>query len=129
MSEASWSQNRHSAPVTERFYSGHKGDGVFIREDGQSRPLDPRYDLGNGQAAFAWGIASPGGRQLALALLADALDDSEHAIEYADAFTQRVVSILPDRWTMSRARVLSYVNVLMRDSGTRPAGPHPKRFP
>jgi hypothetical protein len=50
-----------------------------------------------------------------MALLKDALGDEKRASELADIFNARVISILPERWTLTRERVLSYAAVMARD--------------
>jgi hypothetical protein len=102
--------------MAERFYSGRK-DRVLVRENEQWRPLDPRLDLDrNGQTRFTWGRENVAGNRLAVALLADALDDDKTAVGLAGAFTARVIVMLPQRWTMSRARVLSFVEIIRRQA-------------
>jgi hypothetical protein len=71
----------------------------------------------DGQTRFRWGRESTVGNRLALALLADALNDNL-ALDLAEAFTARVVVMLPKRWTMSRTRVLSFVDIIARESLT-----------
>lgn len=99
----------------ERFYSGAEGR-VVVRDGEQSRPLDLRLDLDrDGQGRFTWGPENTGNR-LAVALLSDAIGDDQKAVSLADAFTERVIGMLPARWTMSRARVLSFVDIIIRQS-------------
>ena len=108
--------------MAERFYSGRE-DRVIVREGGHSRPLDPRLNLDrDGQTRFKWGRENTGGNRLAVALLADALNDDKVAVDLAKAFTARVVVMLPERWTMSRARVLSFVDIIARESLTNLSG-------
>jgi hypothetical protein len=96
--------------VAERFYSGRDSQ-VMVREGQQSGLLDPRLDLKpDDPPQFEWGDDAVGIR-LAVALLADAMDDDRMAINLAWAFSARVVVMLPKRWTMSRARVLSFVSL------------------
>lgn len=85
-----------------------------MRENGASRPLGPHVDT-DGQGNFSWGSESPAGKRLAMALLKDALEDEKRASELADIFNARVISILPDRWTLTRERILSYAAVMARD--------------
>src|ERR1700722_6222177 len=101
--------------MAERFYSGRE-EGVSVREADMSRELDPRHDLAPVEHNFWWGREDAAGNRLAIALLADALDDDKVAIDLAEAFTARVVVMLPDRWTMSRTRVLSFVDIILRES-------------
>ena len=101
---------------TRRLYSGSK-DGVVVREAGKTTPLGSPRDQSelNGQSRFAWGAASPKGKALAEALLKDALGNEASAAELAATFNARVISILPDRWTMTRDRVLSYAHMMAHE--------------
>jgi hypothetical protein len=102
--------------MSERFYSGRNSE-VLVREGELSQPLDLRLDLDpQGQGHFEWGRENPRGKRLALALLSDALGDDKAAVDLAETFATRVVAILPVRWTMSRARILSHVEIMTRES-------------
>ena len=102
--------------MAESFYSGRE-DRVIVREGERSWSLDLRLDLDpDGQTCFKWGREHPENRRLAVALLADALNDSKLALSLAEAFTARVVIMLPQRWTMSRARVLSFIRIITEES-------------
>jgi Family of unknown function (DUF6166) len=107
--------------MAERFYSGRE-DHVSIREGQQSLPLNARLDLDpEGQTVLKWGRANSKGKRLAISLLADALNDDRAAVDLAEAFTARVVAMLPGRWTMSRTRILSFVEIIKRESLGTPA--------
>jgi hypothetical protein len=42
-----------------KIYHGHYGDGVDVEENGERRPLDPRFDLANrSPTGFAWVMAA-----------------------------------------------------------------------
>jgi hypothetical protein len=103
----------NGAPVATRLYFGRK-EGVVVRENGTSKPLDPHAGQ-NSQSCFSWGCESPAGKCLAMALLRDALEDEKRASELADIFNARVISILPERWTLSRERILSYTDIMARE--------------
>lgn len=103
----------NGAPVATRLYFGRK-EGVVVRENGTSRPLAPQVDT-DGQGNFSWGSESPAGKRLAMALLKDALEDEKRASELADIFNARVISILPERWTLTRERILSHTQVMARE--------------
>ena len=116
MNDSPRPQSSKLNPVSERFYSGLE-DRVRVREGEHSRQLDPRLDLDGAQpAVFKWGREGEGSTRLAVALLADALDDGKTAVGLAAAFTARVVVRLPERWTMSKNRVLSFVDIIRRES-------------
>jgi len=106
----------------ERFYSGGESDKVTFREEDARRSLDPRLDLGKfSLAGFAWGNEDAGAQQLALALLADTLQDDHRATTLSHELTHRVISILPARWTITRTRILRHVEVIEFQMGTRPS--------
>jgi Family of unknown function (DUF6166) len=94
-------------------YSGRK-EGVVVRENGATRPLDLGLDAGE-QGSVSWGPESPMGKRLAQALLKDALDNETRAAELAEVFNARVISILPERWSMTRERIVSYADVMSRE--------------
>lgn len=100
--------------MTERFYSGQGDNQVKVR-DGiggtQKRPLEPSFAL------LKHGTDGPvrlgdGRAQMALALLADALGDEARAIKTHEYFSRRVVTLFPARWTITRSRVLAYVDMI-----------------
>jgi hypothetical protein len=47
-----------------------------------------------------------------MALLADALGNEARALETHEVFSRRVVALFPERWTISRSRVLSYLSLI-----------------
>ena len=100
--------------MPERFYSGRRDGQVTVRDGirgATKRPLEPRSVLfKRGEKGFA----SPGdtSAQIALTILADALGDEASAIKTHEYFSRRVVAQFPDRWTISRSRVLAYVNLI-----------------
>ena len=73
---------------------------VVTRADGT--PLDPRLDLRELCRGFDWGAVNSGAAQLALAVLADYLQDDERAVELHLAFKRRVVVGLPKQaWSLA----------------------------
>ena len=49
---------------------------VFVEENGERRPLDPRFDrITHSPTGFAWGYGGSGPAQLAAAILIDALGE------------------------------------------------------
>ncbi len=102
--------------LTERFYSRGTNGQVTVREGcerASSRPLQPRLDLRNqttvGLASFGEGFRPA---HLAVALLADALGDDARAIRTHEHFSRRVVTLFPERWTITRSRILAYVAMI-----------------
>lgn len=97
----------------EIFYTGDLGEGVIVREGEERRLLKPRVDLNDGSSAvLQWGSKNSDGSRLSLALLADVLGDDQRALRLQHSFNRRVVTILPDRWTISRSRILAHVKAL-----------------
>ena len=50
--------------------------------------------------------------QIALTILEDALGDQASALKTHEYFSRRVGAQFPERWTISRSRVLAYVNMI-----------------
>lgn len=99
--------------MAEIIYSGEQSGRVTVRQGETKRPLDPRFDLHkHSPDGFAWDKGDAGPAQLALALLADALQNDARALQLHHRFNRRVVAILPKRWTITRSRVLAYVNMI-----------------
>ena len=100
--------------MSERFYSGRHGQ-VTVRDGiggAKKRPLEPRVVLfKHGKDKFARPSDSSGRAQIAFTLLADALGDEARAIEAHEYFSRRVVTLFPERWTITRSRVLAYVDM------------------
>jgi hypothetical protein len=67
-------------------------------------PLDPRYDLRTfSQEGYHWGNPGSGAAQLAVALLADALDSDELAQKFYQDFKLKVIARLEqDHWKMTQ---------------------------
>lgn len=98
--------------MAERLYSGEPVGTVMVREGGETHPLDPRFDLRYHAARFSWGSVGAGAAQLALALLADATGDEDRALALHHRFENRVVAIFPERWTITRSRILAHAEML-----------------
>lgn len=65
-------------------------------EGGEAYHLPERQDLDNhSPAGFAWGYSGSGPAQLALALLADMLDDDALALQHHQMFKFKVIAHLP----------------------------------
>lgn len=108
----------------ERFYSGEPEGQVLVHEGARKRPLDPRFDLcQHSPAELGWGNAGCGTSQLALALalLADALDDDARALQLYLRFSCRVVASFPQRWTITRSRILAHVDLIEDQVRDNPA--------
>jgi hypothetical protein len=73
------------------------------------REIDPRYDLRNHSPdGFQWGYEGSGPAQLALALLADATDDSS-AQKFYQLFKVSHVATWGDDWTITAQDIADYV--------------------
>jgi len=94
--------------LVERFYLGQRDGQVTVREGngGARRPLPPRSVLLKHRADGSEHA------QIALTLLADALGDEARAIATHEYFSRRVVARFPERWAITRSRVLAYVEML-----------------
>jgi hypothetical protein len=112
-SEAEWAL---PFALKERFYSSGLNGQVTVREATDRRPLDVRTDLYNYSTTFEWGRDSAGAAQLSLALLADALGSDARPQVLHQNFKSRVVVDLPERWTMTRSRILAHARMLENDS-------------
>jgi hypothetical protein len=95
--------------VTERFYSGEGNGRVFVRDGlsgGKKTLPEPRSVLSR-YGEKGRGGAGSNREGIAMALLADALGNEARALETHEVFSRRVVALFPERWTISRSRVLS----------------------
>lgn len=83
-----------------------------IGEDGKARRLTMRLDLRNhSPTGMNWGYAGSGPAQLALAILADALDDDTRALALYQRFKfAAIVNISGDSFVITRDMVLAIVN-------------------
>lgn len=80
-------------------YRGTADGTVYVEgeDDSERRLLDPRLDLYNhSSTGFAWGYLGSGPAQLALALLADALENDHEALRLYQEYKFRVIAMLPD---------------------------------
>jgi uncharacterized protein DUF6166 len=91
--------------VTMKVYEGGRSlDGSTVTVDG--KPLPQRHDLLRiSKIGFEWGFDGPAPAQLALALLADHLGDSEEALRLHRAFMREVVAHLDNAWRLTGADI------------------------
>jgi hypothetical protein len=89
-------------------YEGGRGlAGAEVTADGA--PLDPRFDLARlSPAGFEWTYEGAGPQQLALALLAHALQDDARARQLAPAFMREVVALLDNAWELTGEEILAW---------------------
>jgi hypothetical protein len=106
--------------MTERFYFGMRmesGCRVCWRENRVAGDLPLRLDLWNhSPTGFEWGYGGSGPAQLALALLADALQDTTEALILHQRYKSRVVGCLPKPgWTLTRTEIKAVVMQLREE--------------
>ena len=84
-----------------KIYEGGRSlDGAVVTVDDQ--PLNPRFDLKKfSPAGFEWTYEGDGPRQLALAILADHLDDPARALALTERFMVEVVAELDNAWRLT----------------------------
>ena len=86
-------------------------DGIAVTVDGQ--PLDERHDVQTlSKDGFEWGYEGPAAAQLALALLADHLDDQAEAIRLHRPFMQEIVANFANEWQLTSSDMADAVNAL-----------------
>jgi len=98
---------RGSRKENMKTYAGTRNeDGALsVTVDGQ--PLNPRLDLRNhSPTGFGCGYGGSGPAQLALALLADCLNDDKTAVQLHQSFTGAVVAKLPKHtWSLTKRQI------------------------
>jgi hypothetical protein len=89
----------------KRYQGRRVGHATLVTVDGE--PLNPRLDLWNhSPTGYEWGYGGSGPAQLALALLADCLDDEGDAIGWHQDFKSAVVAGLPYAgWTLTEEEI------------------------
>ena len=93
-----------------KMYSGARTiDGIQVTVDGQ--PLDERVDIHQfTDGGFEWSYEGDAPQQLALALLADHLDDNKQALALCSRFTRQVIANLDNEWVLSSADIDTALN-------------------
>lgn len=110
--------------MAEVLYSGQHKGRVIVRESEIRRPLDSQFDLSvHFRSGFGCGTSDDGQAQLSLALLADALGHDSRALRLHHAFNSRVLAIFPDRWIITRSRILAHVNMIEHQLGESDPAP------
>ena len=87
--------------AAKKYVGERTADGTQVSVNGIL--LNPRFDLWNHSPdAFEWGYGGSGPAQLALAILADFLEDDQRASELHQEFKRAVIAALPRQgWTLS----------------------------
>ena len=95
------------------------GQPVVTVCDGQKcQALPLRLDLFNhSPSGFSWGYGGSGPAQLALALLANALDDDDRAIRLHHTFKFKAVAAWPERerWWITAAQIAAVVSLIEQE--------------
>jgi hypothetical protein len=88
-----------------KVYQGKRTiDGLVVTVDG--RPLAEHYEIKRfTRFGFEWTYEGESPRQLALAILADYLGDSDRAIRLSEPFMKLVVANLDNDWRLTGAEV------------------------
>lgn len=100
----------------DKTYTGIRTErGVLVFADGC--PLDPRLDLARkSPSGFEWGYGGSGPGQLALAILADLLQDDAEALALFQDFKWRVIANLRGpSWTLTAGQLRDAVAALKAD--------------
>lgn len=96
----------------KRYEGRREGHAVVVTVDG--RRLNPRFDLWNhSPSGFEWGYGGSGPAQLALAILADHLDDDRQAFDFHHRFKWAVIAELPGRgWRLTSLEIDAVLHTL-----------------
>lgn len=89
-----------------------------VEANGKRRPLPMRKNLYNhSPTGFEWGYNGSGPAQLALALLADVLDNDDLAVRWHQPFKFKVIGNLPraEPWRMSEVGIREIVANLIAE--------------
>ena len=86
-------------------------DGIIVTVNDQ--PLDQRLDLKTFSVnGFEWSYEGDASCQLALAMLADHLNDDQKALQLCEAFMQAVVANFANTWEMSSADIDAALEII-----------------
>lgn len=101
-------------------YTGRRtenGCAVVVSSGDDRRELDPRFDLRtHSPTGFEWGYGGSGPAQLALALAADVLGDTDEALAVYQRLKFRLVARLAaDEWTLEEGELVEVIQALRRE--------------
>ena len=93
-------------------YTGDRTiDGIQVMVN--DAPLDQRLDLKTISCdGFEWSFEGPASAQLALAILADHLDDDSKALQLHEAFMHEMVANFANEWVLTSNDVEEAVTAL-----------------
>jgi hypothetical protein len=93
--------------LTEEIKVIYRGmrDGTITEVRVNRKPLCPRHDLHHYSDKFNWGGAGHDDNQLALAILADALDDTAAKEAHEDFKFDVLSRLVQDEWTVDRESI------------------------
>ncbi len=95
-----------------KVYKGDRTiDGILVTVDDQ--PLNERRDLKTlCEDGFEWSFEGPASAQLALAILADHLNDDARALRLHDSFMREIVANFANEWQLTSDDVEAAVTAL-----------------
>jgi hypothetical protein len=101
-----------NAEADVKTYQGDRTiDGIIVTVD--DAPLDEHLEIKPlCEDGFEWGFEGPASAQLALAILADHLDDNARALALHEAFMREVVANFANEWVMTSTDVQEAVDAL-----------------
>jgi len=88
-----------------KVYRGTRGiDGLLVTVD--DKPLNPRHDIKHlSDGGFEWTFEGDAPAQLALAILADHLNDDQKALALYKAYMRDVIANLDNDWEITSADI------------------------
>src|SRR5262245_29167481 len=103
---------QYEATASDR--NGFDSVRILDQNTRERRALPPRLDLRNyGADCYSWGCDGPGSDQLALAMLADAMQDDVRAPALQPLFKREVIAVLPqNHWVLDRGLVQTITRLL-----------------
>lgn len=96
-----------------KVYAGERTfDAIVVTIDGE--PLAPRTDLKQfSENHFEWGYEGNESRQLALAILANCVND-QIALQYCESFMREIVANFGNEWEINEDQVRQAVSDLKK---------------
>ena len=106
--------------LMKKVYAGTRDRDGAVRVTVNGKPLNPRLDRRNhSPTGFDWGYGGSGPAQLALALLADHLNNDERAVALHQCFKRSVVAGLsPKGWRLTSDQIERALQPIMRSAGS-----------